>query len=321
MKVYTRVVIDMATGETVEEESHEYSGPVDKCKGGGSTNTVDKEYNRRMANIAEEQQGTYEQMMNFYKHGTFESPGASQEAINRQADALVSKTGGGKHQIGSTGSYPGMAGGGPIYTRTPTKYQVEGVDQSFDSQSDALEAARQKVSSAPEQYGISTEPSYSGPSYADMEREQIAANMELIPEQTAFQKESLGAQRELLPQQTALQKEQMGLSSAQIEEQESMIEGRKPIIGEYYQEALQTPDRDQYANRFGSDVAAQFSDRQRQQDIQMGALGADPGSTRSSARRNANMADRALAVASGKQQGRDYADEMRFRRLGSALGR
>lgn len=58
--IYTRVVIDMQTGATVESESFEYDGPVALCGGGSSgsstTNTVDYAYNARMATLSEEQQ-------------------------------------------------------------------------------------------------------------------------------------------------------------------------------------------------------------------------------------------------------------------------
>ena len=60
MKIYTMVHIDMATGETIEENYFEWNGPVDFCKGGGgssTTNTVDYAYNARMAALSEEQQG------------------------------------------------------------------------------------------------------------------------------------------------------------------------------------------------------------------------------------------------------------------------
>lgn len=61
--IYTRVVIDMASGEVLEQDGFVYDGPVAECGGnsgsggGGSTttNTVDKAYNARMAAIAEEQ--------------------------------------------------------------------------------------------------------------------------------------------------------------------------------------------------------------------------------------------------------------------------
>lgn len=74
MKVYTKVVIDMATMETEYEESYEYEGDVALCKSGDSTTKVkgeiDKEYNKRMATIAESQQEMAEEMMGYYRqHG------------------------------------------------------------------------------------------------------------------------------------------------------------------------------------------------------------------------------------------------------------
>ncbi|BDQ36297.1 hypothetical protein SYK_06570 [Pseudodesulfovibrio nedwellii] len=57
MKVYEKIVFDMATLEVIEEVSYEYDGPVSLCKGGGSTttNSIDYEYNKRMASVAEEE--------------------------------------------------------------------------------------------------------------------------------------------------------------------------------------------------------------------------------------------------------------------------
>lgn len=58
--IYSRVVIDMASGETLEADASYYDGPLALCggSGGGSstTNTVDYEYNARMATLSEEQQ-------------------------------------------------------------------------------------------------------------------------------------------------------------------------------------------------------------------------------------------------------------------------
>jgi hypothetical protein len=41
MKIITKCVIDIETLEVISEESFNYSGPVDQCKGGGSSGTVD----------------------------------------------------------------------------------------------------------------------------------------------------------------------------------------------------------------------------------------------------------------------------------------
>ena len=61
--IYTRIVFDMNTGDTLDAEGHMYDGPVSECKGGGgggtsttTTNTVDYAYNARMATLSEEQQ-------------------------------------------------------------------------------------------------------------------------------------------------------------------------------------------------------------------------------------------------------------------------
>jgi len=58
MKVYNRIVMNIFTGEIVEEDSYQYEGPICHCKGGGSSSTtsVDYAYNARMAAIAEKQQ-------------------------------------------------------------------------------------------------------------------------------------------------------------------------------------------------------------------------------------------------------------------------
>lgn len=73
MKIYTKVVIDMETMETEYEESFNYEGPVALCNSGSSSSggsNYDKDYNKRMAKIAEKQQGMAEEMMGYYrKHG------------------------------------------------------------------------------------------------------------------------------------------------------------------------------------------------------------------------------------------------------------
>lgn len=67
-KIYERLVFDIATLEVLEEESYEYEGPIAECKGGGSeTNTVDYEYNARMATLSEEQQDWARSYYNFWE--------------------------------------------------------------------------------------------------------------------------------------------------------------------------------------------------------------------------------------------------------------
>lgn len=59
--IYSRILLDMRTGEVLEAEGELYEGPVAECMGGSgggssTTNTVDYAYNDRMATLSEEQQ-------------------------------------------------------------------------------------------------------------------------------------------------------------------------------------------------------------------------------------------------------------------------
>ena len=70
MKIYTRVVIDIATGEIKEEESFDYSGPIAKCGGGGGVpepSSEEKEYYSAMADIAETQQMIASEYFDFWR--------------------------------------------------------------------------------------------------------------------------------------------------------------------------------------------------------------------------------------------------------------
>jgi len=69
MKVYKRIVVDMAKNVIIEEESFSYNGLVLECKGGGggSSTSVDEAYNKRMATIAEAQQAMAEEYFDYWK--------------------------------------------------------------------------------------------------------------------------------------------------------------------------------------------------------------------------------------------------------------
>jgi len=66
MKVYTEIVISMATGDILEESSFEYQGQVAECKGGS---TYDAAYNQRLAELAEKEFGLSAQAYNSWNTG------------------------------------------------------------------------------------------------------------------------------------------------------------------------------------------------------------------------------------------------------------
>lgn len=74
MKIYSRVVIDIATGKVVDADiwDEDYRGPIAECKGGGtsvshSTSTPDYAFNARMATVAEKQQAQADEFMSYWR--------------------------------------------------------------------------------------------------------------------------------------------------------------------------------------------------------------------------------------------------------------
>lgn len=67
MKIYTDLRLDIDTFEVISEVSFEYDGEIAECKSGGGGGEPDKEYNRRMATIAEKELQMAQQYFNFWK--------------------------------------------------------------------------------------------------------------------------------------------------------------------------------------------------------------------------------------------------------------
>ena len=75
MRMYTQIEMEMRTGRVLRACSSEYTGPVALLKGGkggGSSTTnissePDKEYNARMAKVAERQQALSDQFFNWWQ--------------------------------------------------------------------------------------------------------------------------------------------------------------------------------------------------------------------------------------------------------------
>jgi hypothetical protein len=89
MKIYSKVEWDR-DGTVLVEESFEYEGEVALRKGGGSTTTtVDKDFNRRMASIYEEQQDWAGEYMDFWRT---EQKGLDSAKIKAQQDILPYQT-------------------------------------------------------------------------------------------------------------------------------------------------------------------------------------------------------------------------------------
>jgi len=152
---------------------------------------------------------------------------------------------------------------------------------------------------------------YSGPSYADMERAQIEANMELIPEQAELQKAQIaqGAQTAPLAGET----ERMGLA-----ERQQVIEQRAPLLKQYFSEATNV-NPEVWANQAQAGVAQEYANREKTLSANLRRTGATPGSGRSAAVRSDLQNSLAAAVGGAKTVARRSAKKERFNRLSSAV--
>lgn len=215
MKIYNKLVLNMDTLEVMEEDSFDYQGPIAECKG-STTTTVDKEYNRRMATIAEQQQAMAQEYFDFWQD-----------------------------------------------------------------------------------------------EYKPMESAQIRANMELMPQQTRLEKLRMQAEEDLMPMQVEYQK---GLMANNLEE----IKQGKPVISEYYKQALTGQNPDQKVREARTDVASAFREQEGTLRRQAGRLGLDPNSNRFADAAGIGGLNQARATAGAMTQARDVAEEKNFNRLQQA---
>lgn len=226
MKIYTKVKINIDTGKVVEEDSFEYYWPVAECKGGGShVNTQDKEYNARMATIAEAQQVMAQDYYGWYK----------------------------------------------------TNYQP-------------------------------------------METAQVAANMEMMPQETAFQKSQaeLGAAKNqaeigLLPQETALQQGKMQTAIGLLPQQAQ-------AASQFYDAAMNGADPTQRANQAQADVASAFNGTMQQANRSLARMGVAPDSGAQAAATQRNALAKAKAIGVARTGARTTAEQENFKRLQAAFG-
>ena len=291
--------------------------------GGGGPDGAPDFYYRYLVETGQEESQMGSELFNFYKYGTFNSPGIGQEAVQGAAENLVTKTGGETSEINIGPGFPTTT------FRTPTRFSVSGSDQAYKTREEALAAAQEMVQSNPEKYNIET---YSGTqsSYADMERAQIESNLSVIPEETALRLGQLESQQEILPYQTDLTKEQIQqkLETAPLAGQAdrtalsdtiSKIEQRAPVRQEFYNQALRGVNETERMNQAQAEVAQQMNARKKALANNIRRTGATPGGGRMSALYGDLSNQTARNIAGARTAARTQAEQEEFQRLGSAL--
>jgi hypothetical protein len=293
---------------------------------GGGGGQVDREYNARMATIAEQQQEMAYEYYQYWKSG----PGEWKETVTGvDPSNLVART--------KTETY-GKAG--EREEREVTYYVDVTTGKTYDSIAQAMSG---NIVSR------EWEPTPGGVSYQQMEQEQMKSNMELIPKQTKYQSAYLDAETGLVPQraglesalidaetglvpqraglesalidaETGLVPQRAGLESALIDEQQENIALRKPVTSKFYDEVLKGVDVDERVNLARADVESAYAGAESNARRWASGMGINPASKSYSAGLMSLAKEKAAAKVGATSLARRQAEEESFARLSGAVG-
>lgn len=171
---------------------------------------------------------------------------------------------------------------------------------------------------------------------APFEKAKIAANMELMPGQTALEKSQIESQQqllpgqtqlglaqldaaqELLPGQTAATKSANELKAAQNTASLGLMPAKTEATAKYFDQAINGVNIEDRMGKATATMAHQYKDAGKTLTRQMGRMGSSPSSGKLiSAMNNLNM-NRAKTVGLAKETARTNAETENFNRLQGA---
>ena len=293
MKIYRRVVIDMNTMSTVEEDSFDYEGPVALCGGKGKTKSesttvveVDKEYNARMAAIAEEAQLWSREMYNQFKYGVNYNP--------YEVDRVSGRT------LGEIMGYD------PAKTVSEMQLMQKRIEAEYgllplysDVEREGLQYQRQKYQTEASMLGIR----------ADTERMGLG-----------LQQRQIAAEESLLGQRTDTERSRLEAELAMARDRMKTIGERSPVISKLYEEALSGVNAQARVDQARANVQHGFAAAADQTRRDLSRMGIDPNSGRGAAAfRNVDLA-KASALAGASTAAQTQAENEKFERLRAAVG-
>lgn len=277
--------------------------------GGGGGGQVDREYNARMATIAEQQQAMAEEYFQYWKSG----PGHWEtRPVGGSGDTATGAPQASTPQI--TGKWivtDDFVNGGKIYTNIETGHTSKKMPADYaGSSSSGIRSAFDSLVPKTEKVWVKDE---GGVSYQQMEQEQMKSNMELIPKQTKYMSTFLDAETGLVPQRA-------GLESALIAEQQENIALRKPVTSKFYDEVLKGVDVDERVNLARADVESAYAGAESNARRWASGMGINPASKSYSAGLMSLAKEKAAAKVGATSLARRQAEEENFARLSGAVG-
>ena len=295
--------------------------------GGGGGGDVDREYNARMATIAEQQQAMANEYFQYWKSG----PGHWEtRPVGGSGDTATGAPQASTPQI--TGKWivtDDFVNGGKIYTNIETGHTSKKMPADYArSSSSGIRSVFDSLVPKTEKVWVKDE---GGVSYQQMEQEQMKSNMELIPKQTKYMSTFLNAETGLVPQraglesallnaETGLVPQRASLESALIDEQQENIALRKPVTSKFYDEVLKGVDVDERVNLARADVESAYAGAESNARRWASSMGINPASKSYSAGLMSLAKEKAAAKVGATSLARRQAEEENFARLSGAVG-
>ena len=250
--------------------------------GGGGGDSVDREYNARMATIAEKQQAMAEEYFQYWKSG----PGHWETQT-----------------VGGSGDYAGSS------------------SSRIRSVFDSLVPKPEKVW-VKDEGGVSYQQMEQEQMKANMElipkqtkymSTSLDAETGLVPQRAGLESTFLNAETGLVPQRASLE-------SALIAEQQENIALRKPVTSKFYDEVLKGVDVDERVNLARADVESAYAGAESNARRWASSMGINPASKSYSAGLMSLAKEKAAAKVGATSIARRQAEEENFARLSGAVG-
>lgn len=281
MKIYNRVVINIETLEVIEEDSYEYDGPIAKCFGGGggtSSKTVTYNYN-------------YDAEYNARLATIAEK---QQQTANEY------------HEFWQDYQKP---------------YEIALMEANEDLipvqlEQAKAEVARMKADTQTMLERAAADVKYRGAQTAGVYQgiEESKLGMERTRQEMGFAEEEMGEKR--LTWDYAADVREFQREKMDWEEEEREL--AKPVLSEYYKEALSGIDPQEQARMARADVVSAFGDYDEAAKREASRLGVSPSSGAYANTIKATGIEKAKAVGTAMTGAKQYAQEANFDRLNKA---
>lgn len=333
MKVYTKVVLSIETGELIDCDWFEYCGPVALCKDGGgdtSINSYDPTYNAGLLLLQEAEGERSEELFNQFMYGVTYNP--EETVQGRWIDGQwVNKADLSPDQYsGDQGEWienPRFAEGRwvnkkgePIDPNTLTQLELQG-----DSPS-----ALGYVWQEPQGDAYILNPDYQGLETTTLgelygyDPDAVTSEMEYLQNTVEASQSLLGLETNLaqtqLESETRLTGERAATESAQLSDIQRGIAERAPVRTEFYNQALNGIDIKERMNQSQADVEHAFGNTKEAFETSLQSSGYKPGEGIYTDALNKRLLDKTKGIAGARTQAKTLAENEIFNRLQSAVG-